>query len=114
MDRGKAFQRAVQKIKDAQTKIQSHVKKYQQACTAMITLGCDTKNVNEPHALGDGGKAEGWIWQHGYKGNLSAAKEADYVLDFEVFDKMETVWTALVNDHKNDPGKQAYVLKTAT
>jgi hypothetical protein len=29
------------------------------------------------------------------------------------FDKMESVWTALANDHENDPGKQAYALKTA-
>jgi hypothetical protein len=26
---------------------------------------------------------------------------------------METVCAALVNDHKNDPGKQAYALKKA-
>jgi hypothetical protein len=39
--------------------------------------------VNEPHALGDGGKAEGWIWQNGYYTSLSAAKEAEYVLDCE-------------------------------
>ncbi|KAJ7847499.1 hypothetical protein B0H14DRAFT_2583586 [Mycena olivaceomarginata] len=38
--------------------------------------------VNEPHTLGDGGKAEGWIWQNGYYMSLSAAKEAEYVLDY--------------------------------
>ncbi|KAJ7841705.1 hypothetical protein B0H14DRAFT_2586742 [Mycena olivaceomarginata] len=38
--------------------------------------------VNEPHALGDSGKAEGWIWQNGYYTSLSAAKEAEYVLDY--------------------------------
>ena len=29
------------------------------------------------------------------------------------FDKMKTVWIALADDHKNDPGRQAYALKTA-
>ncbi|KAJ7726469.1 hypothetical protein B0H14DRAFT_2410402, partial [Mycena olivaceomarginata] len=70
---------AVQRIKDVQTKIQSYLPKYQQAFTAMITLGCNpqdpkfgipelrdkdlyTKNVDRPHNLGDGGKLEGWIW----------------------------------------------------
>ncbi|KAJ7829755.1 hypothetical protein B0H14DRAFT_2593840 [Mycena olivaceomarginata] len=43
---------------------------------------CCTVFVNEPHALGDGGKAEGWIWQNGYYTSLSAAKEAEYVLDY--------------------------------
>ncbi|KAJ7804543.1 hypothetical protein B0H14DRAFT_2612245 [Mycena olivaceomarginata] len=40
------------------------------------------KVVHEPHTLGDGGKAEGWIWQNGYYTSLSAAKEAEYVLDY--------------------------------
>ena len=70
---------AVQRIKDVQTKIQSYLPKYRQAFTAMITLGCNpqdpkfgipelrdkdlyTKNVDQPHNLGDGGKLEGWIW----------------------------------------------------
>ncbi|KAJ7318442.1 hypothetical protein DFH08DRAFT_820046 [Mycena albidolilacea] len=60
--------RAVQRIKDVQTKIQSYIHKYQQACTAMIAFGCNpqdpkfgfpelrdediyTKNVDQPHNL---------------------------------------------------------------
>jgi hypothetical protein len=27
------------------------------------------------------------------------------------FNKMETVWTALAHDHREDPGKKAYALK---
>jgi hypothetical protein len=90
--------RAVQKIKDVQTRIQNYVKKYRHARTAMIALGCNpqdpkfgfpelrdedlyTKNVDEPHKLGDGGKVEGWIWRQGHYGNLSPAEEAKYVLD---------------------------------
>ncbi|KAJ7301589.1 hypothetical protein DFH08DRAFT_724114, partial [Mycena albidolilacea] len=70
---------AVQRIKDVQTKIQSYVQKYWQACTAMITLGCNpqdpkfgfpelrdkdlyTKNIDQTHNLDDGGKVESWIW----------------------------------------------------
>ena len=66
----------------------------------MIALGCNpedpifgfpelsdedlyTKNVDQPHNLGDGGKVEGWIWQQGYHGNLSQAEEAEYTLDCE-------------------------------
>jgi hypothetical protein len=92
--------RAVQRIKDVQTNIQSYVHKYWQACAAMIALGCNpqapefgfpelrdedlyTKNVDQPHNLGDGGKVEGWIWQQGYRENLSEAEEAEYVLDWE-------------------------------
>ncbi|KAJ7771229.1 hypothetical protein B0H14DRAFT_2402237, partial [Mycena olivaceomarginata] len=88
---------AVQRIKDVQTKIQSYVHKYRQACTAMITLGCNpqdpkfgfpelrdkdlyTKNVDQPHNLGDRGKVEGWIWRQGYHENSSEAEEAEYVL----------------------------------
>ncbi|KAJ6479763.1 hypothetical protein C8R45DRAFT_832802 [Mycena sanguinolenta] len=54
-------------------------KKYQHTCVAMIALGCNpgdpkfglselrdedlyTKNVDQPHNLGDGEKVEGWIW----------------------------------------------------
>ncbi|KAJ7821468.1 hypothetical protein B0H14DRAFT_2599227 [Mycena olivaceomarginata] len=95
----------------------------------MITLGCNpqdlkfgflelrdedlyTKNVDQPHNLGDGGKVEGWIWQQGYHENLSEAEEAEYVLDYmkgwqeeveilaqefhraiQGFNKMETIWT---------------------
>ena len=77
-------------------KIQDYVQKYQQAHIAMIALGCNpmefryqelknedlyTKNVNEPHTLGDGGKVEGWIWHKGYYGNLSDEDEAEYTLD---------------------------------
>ncbi|KAJ7087124.1 hypothetical protein C8R44DRAFT_752302 [Mycena epipterygia] len=29
------------------------------------------------------------------------------------FTKMEAIWTALAKDHSNNPGKQAYALKTA-
>ncbi|KAJ7302508.1 hypothetical protein DFH08DRAFT_826531 [Mycena albidolilacea] len=82
-------------MKDVQTKIQSYVHKYRQARTAMITLGCNpqdpkfgipelrdkdlyTKNVDQPHNLGDGGKLEGWIWQQSYHENLSEAEEAEY------------------------------------
>ncbi|KAJ6505280.1 hypothetical protein C8R45DRAFT_923574 [Mycena sanguinolenta] len=89
---------AVQKIRDVQTKIQNYVKKYQHTHVAMIALGCNpedpkfgfpelrdedlyTKNVDQPHNLGDGGKVEGWIWQQGFHGNLTAAEEAEYVLD---------------------------------
>ncbi|KAJ7805868.1 hypothetical protein B0H14DRAFT_2610939 [Mycena olivaceomarginata] len=135
---------AVQRIKDVQTKIQSYVPKYRQARTALITLGRNpqdpkfgfpelrdkdlyTKNVDQPHNLGDGGKVE--------------AEEAEYVLYSQVqsdhthadmegwqeeeveilaqefhcaiqgFNKMETVWTALAHDHQEDPGKRAYALK---
>ncbi|KAJ7300981.1 hypothetical protein DFH08DRAFT_827951 [Mycena albidolilacea] len=42
----------------------------------------EKKVVNEPHALGNGGKAEGWIWKNGYYMSLSAAKEAEYVSDY--------------------------------
>ncbi|KAJ7233451.1 hypothetical protein C8J57DRAFT_1090535 [Mycena rebaudengoi] len=152
--------RAVQKIKDVQTKIQSYVHKYRQAHTAMIALGCNpqdpkfgflelrdediyTKNVDQPHNLGDGGKVEGWIWRQGYHENLSEAEEAEYVLDLawvqwhcahadmeqwqeeveilaqefrhaiQGFNKMKTVWTALAHDHQEDPGKKAYALKKA-
>ncbi|KAJ7833328.1 hypothetical protein B0H14DRAFT_2591522 [Mycena olivaceomarginata] len=91
----------------------------------MIALGCNpqgpkfgfpelrdknlyTKNVDQPHNLGDGGKVE--------------VEEAEYVPDFEIlaqefrhaiqeFNKTETVWTALAHDHQEDPGKKAYVLK---
>ncbi|KAJ7304765.1 hypothetical protein DFH08DRAFT_825329 [Mycena albidolilacea] len=65
----------MQRIKDVQTKIQSYVHKYQQACTAIIALRCNpqdpkfgfpelrdedlyTKNVDQLHNLGDGGKHE--------------------------------------------------------
>ncbi|KAJ7323591.1 hypothetical protein DFH08DRAFT_817629 [Mycena albidolilacea] len=92
-----------------------------------------TLAVNEPHALGDGGKAEGWIWQHGYYENLFAAEvqwhhaHADmeqWQEEIEILgqefchaaqgcDRMETVWAAFVNDHKNDPGKQAYAMRAA-
>ncbi|KAJ7898187.1 hypothetical protein B0H14DRAFT_2557228 [Mycena olivaceomarginata] len=146
---------AVQKIKDVQTKIQSYVHKYQQARTALIALGCNpqdpqfrfpklrdedlyTKNVDQPHNLGNGGKVEGWIWQQGYHENLSEVEEAEYVPDLkwhrahvnmeqwleeveilahefrcaiQGFNKMETVWTALAHDHQEDPGKKAYTLK---
>ncbi|KAJ7808095.1 hypothetical protein B0H14DRAFT_2609208 [Mycena olivaceomarginata] len=132
------------RIKDVQTKIQSYVHKYRQARTALITLGRNpqdpkfgfpelrdkdlyTKNVDQPHNLGDGGKVE--------------AEEAEYVLYSQVqshhthadmegwqeeeveilaqefhcaiqgFNKMETVWTALAHDHQEDPGKRAYALK---
>ncbi|KAJ7257326.1 hypothetical protein C8J57DRAFT_1235049 [Mycena rebaudengoi] len=61
----------------------------------MIALGCNpqdpkfgflelrdedlyTKNVDQPHNLGDGGKVEGWIWRQGYHENLSEAEEAEY------------------------------------
>ncbi|KAJ7690290.1 hypothetical protein B0H14DRAFT_2652467, partial [Mycena olivaceomarginata] len=138
--------RAVQRIKDVQTKIQSYGHKYWQACTAMIALGCNpqdpkfgfpelrdedlyTKNVDQPHNLGGGGKVE--------------AEEAEYVLDsagvqwhcahadmegwqeeveilaqefhraIQGFNKMETVWTALAHDHREDPGKKTYALKKA-
>jgi hypothetical protein len=91
---------AVQKIKDVQTKIQSYVPKYRQARTALIALGCNpqdpefgfsklrdedlyTKNVDQPHNLGDGGKVEGWIWQQGYHENSSEVEEAQYVPDCE-------------------------------
>ncbi|KAJ7458121.1 hypothetical protein FB451DRAFT_964523, partial [Mycena latifolia] len=117
-------------------------KKYRHARTAMIALGCNpqdpkfgfpelrdedlyTKNVDEPHKLGDGGKVEGWIWRQGHYGNLSPAEEAEYVLDsarvqwhrahadmerwqeeveilgqefhraIQGFNKMEATWTAL-------------------
>ncbi|KAJ7694518.1 hypothetical protein B0H14DRAFT_2419125, partial [Mycena olivaceomarginata] len=77
--------RAVQRIKDVQTKIQSYVHKYRQARTAIIALGCNpqdpkfgfpelrdedlyTKNVDQPHNLGDGEKVE---------------EEAEYFLDCE-------------------------------
>ena len=70
---------AVQKIRDVQSRIQNYVKNYHHARAAMIALGCNpedpnfgfpelkdedlyTKNVNEPHNLGDGKKVEGWIW----------------------------------------------------
>ncbi|KAJ7732066.1 hypothetical protein DFH07DRAFT_755417 [Mycena maculata] len=153
--------RAVQKIKDVQTKIQSYVNKYRQARTAMIALGCNpqdpkfgfpelrdedlyTKNVDQPHNLGDGGKVEGWIWRQGYHGNLSEAEQAEYVLDsaqvqwhraradmerwqeeveilaqefrraIQGFNKMGTVWTALAHDHEEEPGKKAYALKVAS
>ncbi|KAJ6477732.1 hypothetical protein C8R45DRAFT_791295, partial [Mycena sanguinolenta] len=102
-----------------------------------------TKHVNELHALGDGGKTEGWIWRLGHCGNLFATEEAEYVADsakvqwhcahadmerwqkevkilaqefccaIQGFEKMKTVWTALADDHKNDPGRQAYALKTS-
>jgi hypothetical protein len=29
------------------------------------------------------------------------------------FTKMEAIWTSLAEDHSNEPGKQAYALKTA-
>ncbi|KAJ7610099.1 hypothetical protein FB45DRAFT_875911 [Roridomyces roridus] len=63
--------RAVHKIQDVQSKIQEYVKKYQQAHLAMVALGRNpqdprypelkdqdlyTKNVNEPHNLGDGAR----------------------------------------------------------
>ncbi|KAJ7493919.1 hypothetical protein FB451DRAFT_1020845, partial [Mycena latifolia] len=151
--------RAVQKIKDVQTRIQNYVKKYRHARTAMIALGCNaqdpksgfpelrdedlyTKNVDEPHKLGDGGKVEGWIWRQGHYGNLSPAEEAEYVLDsarvqwhrahadmerwqeeveilgqfrraIQGFNKMEATWTALAHDHENEPGKKVYALKVA-
>ncbi|KAJ6489120.1 hypothetical protein C8R45DRAFT_929812 [Mycena sanguinolenta] len=131
--------RAVQKIKDVQTKIQDRSFGFPELKDEDIY----TKDVHEPHNLGDGGKVEGWIWQQGYYGNLSPTEEADYALDsarvqwhcahadmerwqeeveilaqefrraIQGFDKMEAVWTALANEHKNDPGKQAYALKTA-
>ncbi|KAJ7883909.1 hypothetical protein B0H14DRAFT_2564680 [Mycena olivaceomarginata] len=66
------------------------------------------------------------------KRKLSATEEAEYVADsakiwkdgkrrlkfwhksaIQGFNKMKTVWTALADDHKNDPGRQAYALKTA-
>ena len=86
------------KIKDVQTRIQDYVKKYRQARIAMIALSCNTedprfeypqlkdadlytKNVDQPHNLGDGEKVEGWIWQKGKHGNLSEAEDAKYTLD---------------------------------
>ncbi|KAJ7755315.1 hypothetical protein DFH07DRAFT_743385 [Mycena maculata] len=150
---------AVQKIKDVQTKIQSYVNKHRQARTAMIALGCNpqdpkfgfpelrdedlyTKNVDQPHNLGDGGKVEGGIWRQGYHGTLSEVEQAKYVLDsaqvqwhrahadmerwqeveilaqefcrtIQGFNKMETVSTALAHDHEEEPGKKAYALKVA-
>ena len=91
---------AVQKIRDVQSRIQNYVKNYHHARAAMIALGCNpedsnfgfpelkdedlyTKNVNEPHNLGDGKKVEGWIWRQGYYGNMTPEEEADYVMDCE-------------------------------
>ncbi|KAJ7848506.1 hypothetical protein B0H14DRAFT_2583018 [Mycena olivaceomarginata] len=99
-----------------------------------------TKNVDQPHNLGNGGKIEGWIWQQGYHENSSEVEGAEYFPDLQWhhahvdmeqwleeveilaqefhhaiqgFNKMETVWTALAHDHQEDPGKKAYALKKA-
>ncbi|KAJ7094336.1 hypothetical protein C8R44DRAFT_749527 [Mycena epipterygia] len=133
---------AVRKIKDVQTKIQDYVNKYRQARIAMIALGCNpedprfeypelkdadlyTKNVDQPHNLGDGGKVEGWIWWkahvqwHRACADMERWQEEVEILSQEFrraiqgFTKMEAVWTTLAQDHSNDPGKQAYALKTA-
>ncbi|KAJ6484891.1 hypothetical protein C8R45DRAFT_931325 [Mycena sanguinolenta] len=94
-----------------------------------------TKNVDQPNNLSDGGK--------GFHGNLTAAEEAEYVLDsarvqwhraradmerwqeeveilgqafhraIQGFNKTKTIWTALTHEHENEPGKQAYALKVA-
>ncbi|KAJ6452967.1 hypothetical protein C8R45DRAFT_847461, partial [Mycena sanguinolenta] len=67
------------KIRDVQTRIHNYVKKYWHTRIAMLALGCNpgdpkfglpelrdedlyTKNVDQPHNLGDEGKVEGWIW----------------------------------------------------
>ncbi|KAJ7325490.1 hypothetical protein DFH08DRAFT_817163 [Mycena albidolilacea] len=89
----------------------------------MITLGCNpqdpkfgfpelrdkdlyTKNVDEPHNLGDGGKVEGW-----QKEVEILAQEFHCAI--QGFKKMETVRTALAHDYREDPGKKAYALKKA-
>ncbi|KAJ6501324.1 hypothetical protein DFH09DRAFT_1102544 [Mycena vulgaris] len=55
--------------------------------------------------VGDVAKTEGWIWRQGYYGNLTDEEEAKYVQDF---------WTALADDHENDPGRKAYASKVAS
>ncbi|KAJ6447374.1 hypothetical protein C8R45DRAFT_948565 [Mycena sanguinolenta] len=73
----------VQKIRDVQTRIQNYVKKRPKfGFPELRDEDLYTKNVNQPHNLGDGGKVEGWIWRQGFHGNLTAAEEAEYVLDY--------------------------------
>ena len=90
--------RAVKVIKDVEGKIQNHKSKYRLARSAMINLGCNpadptfgfpelkdndlyTRDVNQPHQLGDGSKSEGWIWQVGKYGNPSEEEQAKTALD---------------------------------
>ncbi|KAJ6481348.1 hypothetical protein DFH09DRAFT_950853, partial [Mycena vulgaris] len=103
-----------------------------------------TKRVDEPHNVGDGAKTEGWIWRQGYYGNLTDEEEAKYVQDsakvqwhraradverwqeeleivgqefcraLQGFKKMHSVWTALADDHENNPGRKAYASKVAS
>ncbi|KAJ6459862.1 hypothetical protein C8R45DRAFT_941924 [Mycena sanguinolenta] len=143
--------RGVQKIRDVQTRIQNYVKKYRHAHVTMIALGCNpedpkfgfpqlrdedlyTKNVDQPHNLGDGGKrrlnildycfnshhsmAAGVQW-HRARADMERWQEKVEILGQEFcraiqgFNKMETVWTALAHNHENEPGKKAYALQVA-
>ncbi|KAJ6450266.1 hypothetical protein C8R45DRAFT_946873 [Mycena sanguinolenta] len=129
------------KIRDVQTRIQNYVKKYRHTRAAMIALGCNpgdlkfllpelrdedlyTKNVDQPHNLGDGGKRRlnmSWIlkesngielvriWSDGKKlkfwgrvlsCNSGIQQNGDCL-----------VWTALAHDHEKEPGKKSYALK---
>ncbi|KAJ7352547.1 hypothetical protein DFH08DRAFT_805759 [Mycena albidolilacea] len=64
-----------------------------------------TKNVDQPHNLGDGGKVEELIiiQQHNYV-DMEGWQEVEILAQefhhaIQGFNKMETVWTALVHDH---------------
>ncbi|KAJ6452122.1 hypothetical protein C8R45DRAFT_945920 [Mycena sanguinolenta] len=115
----------VQKIKDVQTKIQCYVSRCEQA-----------------PCIGGWWEDRRLVWWLGHYGNLFATEEAEYVADsakvqwhcahaqldrwqeevkiiaqfsraIQGFEKMKTVWTALADNHKNDPKRQTHALKTS-
>ncbi|KAJ7476653.1 hypothetical protein FB451DRAFT_1173522 [Mycena latifolia] len=128
--------RAVQKIKDVQTRIQNYVKKYRHARTAMIALGCNPQDpkFGFPELRDEDlytkigsriclGLAHHCIaarvqWHHAHA-DMERWQEEVEILGQEFrraiqgFNKMEATWTALAHDHENEPGKKVYALKVA-
>jgi hypothetical protein len=83
-------------IREANKKTNKHAGKYRHARTAMISLGLDkndstfpplrdedmwVKDPTQPHALGDGSKADGWIWRTGPVGEMSKEEHMEYIED---------------------------------
>ncbi|KIM86495.1 hypothetical protein PILCRDRAFT_86628 [Piloderma croceum F 1598] len=112
-------------IFDARLKQSTQAEKYRAAHAAMVRLGHTdntfpelkdgdmyTKDTMAPHALGDGLKMEGWIWNVGPLGKMSETEYEDWTKEKELeileeefcrtacaFDQMAFVWKELAGRH---------------
>jgi len=91
--------RAKEIIFDARLKQSTQAEKYRAAHAAMVRLGRTdnafpelkdgdmyTKDTMAPHALGDGSKTEGWIWNVGPLGKMSETEYEDWTKESEWHD----------------------------